>query len=384
MEKVYVYVDEFGTHSLNESDPQHITHFIYCSVVIKESNLNKAYEVRQFISDNFLNGHVIKSGSKALRDKNIERRISILKHLVSELDFVVYCLVVDKKELEGEGFKYKEVFYKFFQKTFFGQLKNNFEEFVIHADNIISPAYASEMKAYLKNKLGNSLFDNYSMSDDKDEPLIQLADFVAGTLGRIFSNSNRHEKWNILFDIIKEKLSTPLFYPYNNREYVVYDVTKVDFELDNEILNIVNKDAQNYIDNSEDPVKVVIIEYLLYIQKVSPAKLVQTYELINLLKNELGIEISVEQLRLHIRDVRYRGVMIVSALGKSGYKLACNKADILQYFSHYMKYVLPMLQKVGIANDIFKGKTTGEFIPLNDSELDVLKKLVESLSKPNY
>jgi hypothetical protein len=38
-----------------------------------------------------------------------------------------------------------------------------------------------------------------------------------------------------------------------------------------------------------------------------------------------------------------------------------------------------MLQKVEIANDIFKNKTVGEFIPLEDMES--LKNLVDSLTK---
>jgi hypothetical protein len=40
------------------------------------------------------------------------------------------------------------------------------------------------------------------------------------------------------------------------------------------------------------------------------------------------------------------------------------------------------LKCIEIANNIFKGKTTGDFIPLNDNEVSVLRKILDNVNKP--
>ena len=164
---------------------------------------------------------------------------------------------------------------------------------------------------------------------------------------------------------------------------VVYENEKNDEKLDEEIFTIVQKDGERFLYENNDKIMTCIVKHLLFYQKIAPFKLVETYELIPIVKRDTKIEINQEQLRRNIRDIRYKGIMIISLVGKSGYKLASSKRDIINYFSHYMKYIVPMLQKVEIANNIFKGKTTGDFIPLNDSDVSVLKKLIDNTNKPD-
>lgn len=100
-------------------------------------------------------------------------------------------------------------------------------------------------------------------------------------------------------------------------------------KLDKEIFQIVHSEGESFLNTSNDHIKQAIVEQLLYIHRILPNRLVQTYELVNSIKYLTGVEISVEQLRIHIRDIRYSGVMVVSILGKSGYKLASNREDII-------------------------------------------------------
>jgi len=67
MEKVFIFCDEFGTSTLLQNDVKNITKFVYCSIVIKESNLEKARKVRDEISQKFLFNEKIKSSSTALK-----------------------------------------------------------------------------------------------------------------------------------------------------------------------------------------------------------------------------------------------------------------------------------------------------------------------------
>jgi hypothetical protein len=149
MEKVYIFGDEFGTSTLKNNDVKNITHFIYSAIVIKESNIKKALKVRDDISNLFFKGQILKSSSKVLR--NEDTRLKVLDYLIENLNFVVYLMVIDKEKLDkGKGgLRFKEVFYKYFQKIFIAQIDNNFTDFEIHMDNLINEKYQIELKNYI-------------------------------------------------------------------------------------------------------------------------------------------------------------------------------------------------------------------------------------------
>ncbi|PXX22843.1 DUF3800 domain-containing protein [Arenibacter sp. ARW7G5Y1] len=379
MERVYIFGDEFGTSSLNNNDVKNITHFVYSAIIIKASNLDKARRVRDEISNKFLSGNKIKSSSKSLRNNN-KRRLEILNYLISNLDFTVHILVINKDELSKEhgGLRFKEVFYKYFQKIFIGLINNNYNDFKIVMDSLISEDYHADLKSYLANQISNSLFDNYEMSNDLSEPLIQFADLISGSFGRIVNPSFESEIKDDIFNILKSRIIKTSFFPPKDKlsHYKKLEESEI---INYEIYNIVKIDAEDLIEQETDLIHKHVLNQLLTYQKISPKHFVYTYELLNSIKYYLGSEISTENLRIIIRDLRYKGIIIVSNTNKGGYKLAVNKNDVYQYFNHYLKYVIPMLQKVDIANSIFKSKTVGEFIPLED--MDSLKKLVESLTK---
>ncbi|MHA8065775.1 DUF3800 domain-containing protein [Aquirufa sp. ROCK2-A2] len=384
-ERILIFGDEFGTHSLNKADPQIISHFIYTAIAIKESNLQNALSLRDEISKRYLSSQKLKSSSKALRDKNnFQKRLDVVKAICEELDCAIYCLVVDKLSLESEGLKFKEVFYKFFQRIFLEQIAKNYNNYSVIMHNIISDEYAIGMQKYLQKKNPSTLFNEYTykMCTDDEEPLIQFADVLSGSLGRIFSSSHKHHRWEELYDIISQKLIKPFIFPNSSKSNIVYENDKNDEKIDVEIYKIVQNDGEALLNDSSDKTLNSILEHLLFYQKIAPFKLVETYELIPIVFRNTGVTITAEQLRRYIRDIRYKGIMVVTLMGKSGYKLASSKADILNYFSHYMKYVLPMLHKVEIANNIFKGKTTGDFIPLDEREVNVLKRIIDNLNKP--
>lgn len=375
-EKVFVFGDEFGTSALSQNDVKNITHFVYAAIVVKESKIKDALEVRDYISENFLKGEVIKSNSRAL--KKIDTRIKALDYLTKNLNFIVYAFVIDKEKLSKDegGLRFKEVFYKYFQRIFLSQVNNNFNDFEIHMDNLINEKYQIELKNYLNQNYQNNFFEKYNISDDKEQPLIQLADLIAGSLGRIFNNDFKTERneeiVNLLFPIIPKIV----FFP--PKEDNISTKENKDLKIDKEVFNIVRNDAEKILDNEIDNVIQCLLDMLLWNQRILPNNFIQTYEIVNNIKLNTGKETSIESLRLIIRDLRYKGVIIVSSSNKSGYKLAVNKTDVSIYFTHYLNYVIPMLKKVEIANNIFMNKTVGDYIPLN--EMNELKNLVNSLS----
>lgn len=375
-EKVYIFGDEFGTSTLNQNDVKNITHFVYAAIVVKESNLVKAREVRDSISQNFFYGNPIKSNSRVLKDE--KKRIEILEYLIKNLNFIIYLLVVDKEKLSKGtgGLRFKEVFYKYFRGIFVSQINNNFSEFEIFMDNLISEKYSSELKNYIVQNYQNNFFEQYHISDDKDEPLIQLADLIAGSYGRVFNASFMSNNSEEILYTLKSITPNITFFPdkFDNKTFVV----NPEKQIDSEVYEIVRNDAIKIHDTVADDLSKAVLDYLLWHQKVIPFKYAQTYEITNALKYYNGKELSIENLRIIVKELRFKGIIIVSSSSTSGYKLAVNKSDVHTYFTHYLNYILPMLKKIEIANGVFANKTVGDFIPLSDME--ELKNLVETLS----
>lgn len=379
VEKVFIYGDEFGTSTLKSNDVKNISHFIYVAIVIKDSNKRIAQEVRNHISETFFKGQIVKSSSKLLKKNN--SRIKALEYLIKNLNFVTYVLVIDKEKLNKEqgGLRFKEVFYKYFQKIFLSQIKNNYSDFEIHMDNLINEKYQIELKNYLAKNYQDNFFEKYNISDDIDEPLIQLADLLAGSFGRVFNSSFISEKSDELIDLLTKNTSNISFFPA--KDELERANLGEELDVDIEIYTIVRDDISLIFEIEKDEIVRNVLEYLLWNQKILPSIYMQTHEIIANVKQNVGKELSVENLKIIIRDLRYKGAIIVSSANRSGYKLAVNKTDVYVYFGHYLKHVIPMLKKVEIANSVFMNKTVGDFIPLN--QMDELKNLVNSLTSNN-
>lgn len=230
----------------------------------------------------------------------------------------------------------------------------------------INAKYGEDLKKYLSSKVKDNLFENYHFLDDNKEPLIQLADLLAGSLGKCFNKDFYSDKNEEIFSLLKPRIFSLKFFPEEKNADVkpIYSVSDVN----DEIYNIVRADALIEVNKEEDVLETIILEQLLNYQKIAPTYYLQTFEITNYVKYYHRKEISTEQLRLIIRHLRFKGIIIVSANSKSGYKLAVNQEDIYQYFNHYSKYILPMLKKIQIANDIFMRKTVGDYNPIKDFE----------------
>ncbi len=381
MDKVYVFCDEYGTSTLKQNDVKNITKFVYCSVVIKESSFEKAQQIRSLISKEFLFGEKIKSSSKAL--KSIDRRLNCIRKLYEDLNFVTHFLVVDKDKLEQDqgGLRFKEVFIKYFQKILFAEINSKYDDFEIYMHHTISQNFGLELKEYLTKSINSSLFKNYNILSDDDEPLIQIADLIAGSFGKCFNKELESDVSNEIFDIIKPNIVDVIFFPPEYKAKTNKHISTN--SIDEDIYTIVRKDALEKLEKEQDIIIKAILEQFIWYQKVASNIYIQTYEITNYLKYHFGKDISTEAIRLLIRDLRLEGILIVSANHKSGYKLAVSKSDIYQYFNHYSKYILPMLKKVQIANNIFNQRTVGEFKPIeNFDDLNLLLSALNNLKNP--
>jgi len=82
-----------------------------------------------------------------------------------------------------------------------------------------------------------------------------------------------------------------------------------------------------------------------------------------------------------VRDLRYEGLFVVSHSGKPGYKLANSYYDISEHFTHFLKYIIPMLQKIHILNSTISSNSFNKINPIEkDPNMLKLKELLAGLS----
>lgn len=384
MEKAKIFIDEFGNSHLDLSKHGTFSHFIYASVIIPESEIEKARILRKDICRKFRLGSDIKS--KNLGDKrHFQKRLNILQFLVENLDFTIDVLVIDKSKLEKDegGFRFKETFYKYFQKVLILKYNQIYNSYDIYLDKLGFDSFRKELSYFIKNKATQrDLFNpdrTFKLSDDKtDEKLVQFADIIAGSLGRLFCLSHYTPQSEKIYKILHTRMSVD-YYPYLKVSNKGVKGTKA---LNKEISQLNLESLKKYLETSqkrEDALKRRLLEYLYTNSKIDSERLVPSYEIINFLKN-FSKTITEEKLRLLIRDLRYEGLFIISHSGKPGYKLASNYSDIEQHFSHFMKYITPMLNKIKILNQKISQLSYNKINPLEkDNQFEQIKRLIEQL-----
>lgn len=128
MKKVIAFADEFGNNSF-DFDKQG-SHFIIASIIINEDDINEIYVQLEAIRKKFFQSGEIKSSK--VKD-NHKRRILILREL-NKVNFSVYAVIIDKRKLFGEGFKYKQSFHKYLNGILYKELYRTFPQLELKVD----------------------------------------------------------------------------------------------------------------------------------------------------------------------------------------------------------------------------------------------------------
>lgn len=385
-EKVYVFFDEFGNAHLNLEKEGSFSHFIYTGIVISESNLSKARSKRDEISREYFQNTDIRSRNIKNNDKGFNKRMNILGSL-KELNFLVFVQVINKGELNSNGLKYKEVFYKFFQKTFIEKLTLHYSAFEIYADELGYPEFKRGLTEFIEeNAFQRDLFNQdryYKLVDDiKEEPLIQLADFLSGCVGKIYCTSHQHDKADLLYDSLKDRLYVDVF-PFQ-KEYFSERLPENHPEKDKQIASISMRLIKNYLDSdrSDNPYHSdEVLKRLLLNFKISPNRLVDTDELVDLI-NRFDNKYSTQNLRQAIGYLRDKGLLIASIQGRYGYKIPNKIDDLYGFYNRYMNSVVPMLKRINRCNDVLKIESVNDVNILEmNPNFDVLRDLLEAINK---
>jgi hypothetical protein len=381
MTKILAHIDEFGTNSIEVHKDGVSSHFLICATLIKEENLIAG----QKIIDKVRKTHFQNSEIKSSNVKRVQhtRRLTILNDL-NEIDFTIYVIVVDKKEIDSEGLSIKQSFYKYFNKLLVTDLNRINNKITFIADQIGTAEYQKSFQKYIESEVTQyDLFNEtklFEFSDSKENNLVQLSDFVVGSLAKCFDTKHFQENSSEYLKLLKDKLNVR-FWPNNVANYIRQENETENF--DPKIAELSLTLVKDYIAKNEKKVEtdfiaqIYLLKYLMLIQKVSPHYFISTHELMDKLKNEIGLEYTVRLFRKNIiGNLRDNNIIIVSS-NKGGYKLPVNKSDLTEFVNRYNSILQPMISRMKKCRDSILLGSMNEIDILQYPEYEFLKEVIE-------
>ncbi|RIK53190.1 hypothetical protein DCC62_32470 [candidate division KSB1 bacterium] len=112
-------------------------------------------------------------------------------------NFFYVSTIINKKNLYGEGFKFKNSFYKYVCRLVFDNVKQYLEHAIVVFDGSGSRQFKQELATYLRKRMNDDAtlrVRKVKMQDSKNNNLIQLADMVCGAVN-LSLKSAEDESW---------------------------------------------------------------------------------------------------------------------------------------------------------------------------------------------
>ena len=372
------FADESGNNSF-EFETQG-SHFIVASILVKsEEQLQKLENDLEVIRKRHFQTGEIKSSKVS---DNISRRKKILDDML-ELDFSIYAVVVDKRQLTTEGFRYKKSFYKFVNNLLYKELFRTFPELQLSVDEHGTNKFMLEFKKYVEKNHQRTLFSGieFKHANSKQSIVIQLADFIAGTIACIYDITKQNEYSDELLSLIKPKITSINIFP---RKLTLNDFDESNYEqtFDKRISNVSFQRIFDFIEksNSSDlqiSDQVAFLKLLIWLQRANPKNVyISTKEIMRHLNSTREKPMNEEYFRSKIiGNLRDKGILISSS--NTGYKIPTSKKDLESFLKHGNRVILPMLNRIKEARNAIKLATLNELDILEDEKYKELKNLLE-------
>jgi len=344
------FIDEFGTNSFAFDKQDVSTHFIITCILINKSKENLIKEELEKIRQTNFQQSEIKSRNVGNDDK---RRLKILSEIIYS-DFQILALVVDKRKLEGEGFGFKPSFYKFLNGLIYNDLYKVFADVDVTMDEHGHEKFMNGFIDYIRKKHPPDLFtqlNEIKFENSTGNILIQLADFISGTLARVFDETKKSPLGDNFLKVIRRKIGSIKFFPESYDRFV-YNYAQSDKRVDPQIDELCLRRANEFISKYESDLdlsrklQVRTLKLLrLYRQTIGYSRYVPTREILEHLNYGRTELITEYFFRTNIiAKLRDRDVLIASS--KNGYKLPVSMADLYDFLNHGSTVIIPLLHRM--------------------------------------
>ena len=372
---LHVYVDESGDNKLDTSarDTRHLFHVV--AVVVDDEQRSAAEKQLDRVSRIHFGGGEIKSRNAGAR------RMRIMES-VGDIDFAYYALIVNKDRVDRDsGYKWKKSFYKATRSKIYRKVAGSHHQTVsIYSDQIGSTEYMDSFPAYLREKvLTEDLFftqPSHHFVASCSSRLVQLADFIAGTLAYCFDPDTDRTDADQLRHLLRAKEQGIEVWPPSAESAIV--ALDLPSELDKLIAENLLERAMQCLarlrasSGEEDAIRQYVLGRLLFLRLhtddyIRSDVLIEELQRANYATH--GHQWFTSKI---IGDIRDAGV-IIAGTGR-GYRLAITEAEIGAYLEHNTNVVFPMLNRVCRAQESVRAATLNQLDVLDKAP--VLRELV--------
>ena len=358
------YIDECGGYGFDFSKAGTSKFYVLTAVIIENNNLDRLHTEVERIKRNNGYGNTELKSSKV----NESARARIMSQIMP-LDFRLVVFVADKEKFHNDSplVDFKKVFLKNMNGRLHQMLYKAYPRLKIQMDETGYPEFQRSFKEYVANhRTQLNLFNEYDFDfvNSRDEILVQLADFIGGSLTKHLLDPNTTN----YFEMLKGKITAWQVFPEVESPFWGSGRPE-DYKFDNTIYALAVKLAKDFISNNdnddsdEKKAQVAVLRYLLfYAININPAQYVYSDELIRNIQQYVDRKVTKDFLfRRVIAPLRDNGVILASCV--HGYKIPISVDDIITYLNQTTSTVGPMLNRMGICRKLILQGT--------DNELDV-------------
>ena len=384
LERTYAFVDESGNHDLETSKQGSSGFFVVCSVLVSETGLERAYELAEALRVRHFQTGEIKSSKVKVKDT--ERRVRILSDL-AELPLKLYFTVVDKSRVYRDGgLQFKKSFIKHVNGMLYERLFIDRPNLQMTVDEHGGAEFQESLKAYVQARYVDDLFgddQSFLTKSSKDDVLIQVADFFAGSVAQIYEGKAGEEVVKAYKRILRDltlglvewppKYQSLLAAPADDSQYADYRVHQEALKQADQFIAKVGKHP-----DEDERLQRCILDYLRFQSEFVSRDYVTMGDIKSHLADRGFGDLSDQKIKSSgIAKLRDSDVIITSA--SKGYKIPQTRADINDFLGMTSGQIVPQLERIKKARDVYMLSSRGEYDILKAANLPDLEKLLASL-----
>lgn len=373
------FIDECGNFGFDFDNDGTSKFYFLCAVIVKNAELSQMEESMQRVkNDNGFGNTEMKSSAIG---SNYRRRSKIISELLP-IPFRVILFVADKQAFKQNSplSTYRQTFIKYLHQRLYRLLYSTYPKLRIIEDQIGTSEFQESFKRYVQEHRPPSLLGEYEFdySDSKNSLLVQLADFIGGTINKVYTDESAPN----YLESLKGKIICTERFPNESGPYFG-QAKDEDRQYDKDVYDLAVFRARTYIQENElseeleKKLQVALLKYLLfYAQNVDARRYVSSHQLLTILEEYAGHRVRANYLyRRIIAPLRDDGVILASS--SHGYKLPISVKDIVTYFNQTHMIVSPMLHRMELCRNLIKQQTHNGLDILDDPAFTKYKRFFD-------
>lgn len=374
---IFAFVDEHGDPQLDTGKEGVSSHFVVAAITVEPAEFNELYaHVDTIRSRHFQTGEI--KSSKV--GGNWARRDRVLGDLLA-LSFRFHLLVIHKDRIRADsGLRYKRSFLKYIHGALYQRLYAAIPDLRVIADEHGSREFMLGFQDYVRRRHIPDLFKDAEIRFEKSkaQPLIQLADFLAGSVGHSL-RAGSEVPVDHLLRRFGRKLTTFVEWPPLARPFYS-SAADSDRALDDLVREYGLNRAASFINSNEDTEDFAVrcqVEVLrdlhFHCQFISERDYVSTRRLRDVILSTTGRSVGEHFFRTKvIARLRDEGVLVASS--PAGYKIPVSAADMHRFVEQADQMIGPLLTRLNAARDALATASNGRLDILDRPEHQHLRR----------